>query len=933
MLVDPVTGLLVPSLVLVFNASNWNTPQVVKVAAPADSAPEGAQKQVSETFTPAAGTTTLDLQHAPQAIEYVKVNGAKIRLSTVSLSGSTLTLPAVAAGDTVEVAYLLYDGAITYKPIKHSVREDSSPDFVGSHIPLMVVEVVDGSQTGNSVGVITTPSADTIAAGGTATVTEGGDGTTYTVQLTSAPTSDVTVTVTGDGQVLLDGSASWSHTFSSADWNLPVTIHLTALDDSVREGLRTSVLHTVVTSADTTDGPGRFDGTSVRDVEVRVVDNDTAGVLIQQTGGTTDVVEGDNSNGDQLSVVLTQQPTDDVLVTLSAAATLFGKSLSNTTSAKTVKFWNGSAFVDTITLTFTHDNWNTAQLVRVFAVDDAVENGDDVQVFAPKARSLDEIRGPLNIQGGDDLTADTGIPTPVMFIHETLGGPFVPEGNPNLVSDETEQTDVLEVLNSDSLADDTGVLTDSRIYGLGMGPDRSIGSHDYDGGITYGDIELLRLDLGRGNDRLRIDSTHGGITIVNAGVGDDRIDVRTVAGPTTVNAGDGNDTINVGTSFTGTWPDGWNHAVSTPAGTLDQIRSLLRVDGGDGTDTLNVDDSGDTTSDVAILTGSTIDGLDLGSSPTQTVTLQHADGGTFALQVGSATTTALSMTASSAAVKAALLALHLAHVTDVIVSRAGNTFTIGFLGDESLSPTAVELGVDASGLHYDGSDGADGSASAEIRDWGTGLVQTVDVRGDGASVTVGTGSNTSSFVVTAAMSADDFFAALKAAIRAVDPTLISAEGRDGFGGDWGPGVKDILVDKVGSSFFVTYQGLLRGTLADRFALHIAPNSTVTPTSGGTADVTLNAVGGTFTLTSGGARTYALAYDASGTAIAAALNALLGTGTVAVVRTGSALHITGLGAASLTVNDREPRQPAGRCNPPLRDRLPVDRGAERRPRLG
>ena len=714
-------------------------PQLVRIAALGDSAPEGAQKQLSEFFTPAEGTTELPLQHAPEAIEYVKVNGAKIRLSDTHLNGAVLTLPATAAGATVEVSYLLYDGPLSTAPIRHSVREDSSSEFVGAKIPLMVVQVVDGPEARNSVGVVTTPSTETIAAGGTATVTEGGAGTSYTVALTTAPTADVTVTVQSDGQALLDGLATWAHTFTAANW-APVTITLTALDDTVREGFRTSVLDTTVTSPDTTDGPGRFDGTFVPDVEVRVVDNDTGGVFIQQSGGSTDVVEG-AATGDTFTVVLTKQPTYDVNVVLKAADTLFGTSLLHATSAQTLKFRNGTALVDSITLTFTHDNWNQAQTVTVFAVDDSAVNGDAVQVFAPKARSLDEIRGPLNIQGGDDLTADTAIPTPVMFIGETPGPDFVPQGNPNLIVDETQQTDILEVLNTDSLADDTGVLTDSRITGLGMGPDRTIGGVAYDGGITYGDIELLRLDLGRGNDRLRVDSTHGGITIVNAGSGDDRIDVRTVAGPTTVNGEAGNDTINVGTSFTGDWPDGWNHAVATPAGTLDRIRSLLRVDGGDGTDTLNVDDSGDITSDVAILTGQTIDGLDLGSSPVQTVTLEHVSGGTFALRVGTAQTSALSLTASAAQVKAALLALGLAHVTDVVVNPRRNTFTIGFLGDEALDPASLALSVDTSGLLSDNS----GTPSADATAWATGLTQTVDVRGaDSYTVTVGTGANTSS---------------------------------------------------------------------------------------------------------------------------------------------------------------------------------------------
>src|SRR5258708_29111890 len=97
-----------------------------------------------------------------------------------------------------------------------------------------------------------------------------------------------------------------------------------------------------------------------------------------------------------------------------------------------------------------------------------------------------------------------------------------------------------------------------------MGPDRTMAGVAYNGGITYGDIELVRLDLGRGNDRLRIDSTAGGVTIVNGGPGNDRIDVRTVAGPTSINAGHRTHTINVGTAFTRRWPHGCDHPAPTP---------------------------------------------------------------------------------------------------------------------------------------------------------------------------------------------------------------------------------------------------------------------------------------------------------------------------------------------------------------------------------
>ena len=39
-----------------------------------------------------------------------------------------------------------------------------------------------------------------------------------------------------------------------------------------------------------------------------------------------------------------------------------------------------------------------------------------------------------------------------------------------------------------------------------MGGDRVIGGRTFAGGITYSDIELLRVDLGNGNDQL-LDAT------------------------------------------------------------------------------------------------------------------------------------------------------------------------------------------------------------------------------------------------------------------------------------------------------------------------------------------------------------------------------------------------------------------------------------------
>src|SRR5207247_2166480 len=94
---------------------------------------------------------------------------------------------------------------------------------------------------------------------------------------------------------------------------------------------------------------------------------------------------------------------------------------------------------------------------------------------------------------------------------------FVPAANPNLLASEAEQVDILNLYNDDSVADRLGSMTDTRITGLGLGPDRVIGGRTYPGGITYENLEMVRIDLGRGNDRFVVNGSHGGATQINAG--------------------------------------------------------------------------------------------------------------------------------------------------------------------------------------------------------------------------------------------------------------------------------------------------------------------------------------------------------------------------------------------------------------------------------
>jgi len=73
--------------------------------------------------------------------------------------------------------------------------------------------------------------------------------------------------------------------------------------------------------------------------------------------------------------------------------------------------------------------------------------------------------------------------------------------------------------------------------------------------------------------------------------------VQTISGATTVNAGRGDDTINVGSLA----PD--------VGGNVNAINAWLTLNGQGGNDTLNVDDTGDTTANTGLLTATTLTGL------------------------------------------------------------------------------------------------------------------------------------------------------------------------------------------------------------------------------------------------------------------------------------------------------------------------------------
>lgn len=113
--------------------------------------------------------------------------------------------------------------------------------------------------TDNDVPGITVTESD-----GSTDVTEGGATDTYTVVLLGAPTADVTITLGTDvAQLTIPASL----TFTSANYNVPQTVTVTAVDDAIYEGDHTEAITHTVTSADT-----NYNGFTVGDVTVNITD-------------------------------------------------------------------------------------------------------------------------------------------------------------------------------------------------------------------------------------------------------------------------------------------------------------------------------------------------------------------------------------------------------------------------------------------------------------------------------------------------------------------------------------------------------------------------------------------------------------------------------------------------------------------------------------
>ena len=193
--------------------------------------------------------------------------------------------------------------------------------------------------------------------------TESGGADTFTVRLDFPPTAEVTINLTssnpGEG---LPSPASL--TFSTNNWNVPQTVTVTGVDDSVVDG---PITYAIQLSAASSTDPN-YSGLQAASVTAVNADNDQAGITVTPVGGLVTTEAGGTAT---FSVRLNSRP---------AAGVTIGFASSNP----------AEGLVAPAQLAFDSTNWSVFQTVTVTGVDDFVVDGDIAyQIVTAPAVSAD----------------------------------------------------------------------------------------------------------------------------------------------------------------------------------------------------------------------------------------------------------------------------------------------------------------------------------------------------------------------------------------------------------------------------------------------------------------------------------------------------------------------------------------------------------------
>ena len=356
---------------LTFTPTNWDTAQTVTVTATHDddavddpamlthTAKGGAYQDLTKTVM-----VTVDDDEETRVELSVEslgpiAEGADVSY-TVRLSSEPTATTTVRIGGHEDASIAPDRTSLTFTadnwatPQTVTVTATQDPDAVDDGITLThTARGGDYQDVSTDLTVTVTDDEETnvLVSRAELSVEEGNaTGTSYTVKLSSEPTAAVTVEIGGHSgtDLRLSGvSTSSTLTFTISNWDTAQTVTVRANEDPDAADDTATLTHTA--------SGGDYAGVTAS-LPVTVDDDETALLLVTPT--EIDVIE-ENATGTSYTVQLSHVPTGTVTVEITGHS---GTDLAL------------SGPIDD-TLTFTPDNWDTAQTVRVTVAhdDDAVD--------------------------------------------------------------------------------------------------------------------------------------------------------------------------------------------------------------------------------------------------------------------------------------------------------------------------------------------------------------------------------------------------------------------------------------------------------------------------------------------------------------------------------------------------------------------------------
>lgn len=282
-------------------------------------------------------TYTMVLTKVPTADVVVSIVSSNPTTGATVTASRTFTTVNWATAQTVTVT-ALNDGLPESRHLCTLSHTVASTDlaYSGLSVPPVTALITDGSFRLNESIIVTQLGSNNTY------VTENGVTDTITVQLSAPPYNDVLLTPTASTVVTYSPPAL---AFTSANWNVPQTVTIAAIDDTMVEGNHTQSVTFTATSLSPL-----YNGLTSTAFNANVVDNDRAGVMITESGGSTNVTEGGAT--DTYTAVLTAAPNGTVTFNLASSSTSTGVTVSPTS------------------LTFNTSNWSIPRTVTVTATDD-----------------------------------------------------------------------------------------------------------------------------------------------------------------------------------------------------------------------------------------------------------------------------------------------------------------------------------------------------------------------------------------------------------------------------------------------------------------------------------------------------------------------------------------------------------------------------------